>query len=270
MALEALMRQLAYEPVGHDLPTMFDLPSENPEEPGLPDVFHPLQAFLLSLTFRIDGPRFTALDLNLYYDERNTQRYIRPDWFVTLGAPSSFEGEIRRSYVVWQEKIKPFLVVELLSPGSEGDDLGLRKTKPTDRPTKWEVYESILEVPYYIVYDRYRDNFVPHVSKSEGYLPMPIRDGLVTIPEVSLKLGTWHGIFEGQEANWLRWYDMDGFMIPTPEEYERAEKERERAEKDVERAAKERERKEKENALSALERAHELLRKAGIDPDQVP
>jgi hypothetical protein len=42
------------------LPTMYDLPSENPEEPGLPDVragatkdeFHNLQPQLLSATFR--------------------------------------------------------------------------------------------------------------------------------------------------------------------------------------------------------------------------
>jgi hypothetical protein len=34
------------------LPTMYDLPSEDPEEPGLPDEFHDLQPQLLSLTFR--------------------------------------------------------------------------------------------------------------------------------------------------------------------------------------------------------------------------
>jgi hypothetical protein len=33
------------------LPTMYDLPSEDPEEPGLPDEFHDLQPQLLSRTF---------------------------------------------------------------------------------------------------------------------------------------------------------------------------------------------------------------------------
>ena len=33
------------------LPTMYDLPSENPEEPGLPDEFHLLQPRLLAETF---------------------------------------------------------------------------------------------------------------------------------------------------------------------------------------------------------------------------
>jgi hypothetical protein len=34
------------------LPTMYDLPSENPEKLGLPDEFHFLQPLLLFLTFQ--------------------------------------------------------------------------------------------------------------------------------------------------------------------------------------------------------------------------
>jgi hypothetical protein len=32
--------------------------------------------------------------------------------------------EMRLSYLVWQEGVDPFLVVELLSPGTESEDLG--------------------------------------------------------------------------------------------------------------------------------------------------
>jgi Uma2 family endonuclease len=35
------------------LPTMYDLPSQDPEEPGLPDEFHDLQPQLLSATLRL-------------------------------------------------------------------------------------------------------------------------------------------------------------------------------------------------------------------------
>ena len=35
------------------MPTMYDLPSEDPEEPGLPDEFHDFQPELLSETFRL-------------------------------------------------------------------------------------------------------------------------------------------------------------------------------------------------------------------------
>jgi len=53
------------------LPTMYDLPSEDPEEPGLPDAFHDYQPQLLRDTFH--PPRYTpdrffvASDMNLYY-----------------------------------------------------------------------------------------------------------------------------------------------------------------------------------------------------------
>ena len=67
------------------LPTMYDLPSEDPEEPGVPDQFHIYQPRLLEDTFRPPSypsdQVFTASDLNLYYDVHHTQGYKRPDWF---------------------------------------------------------------------------------------------------------------------------------------------------------------------------------------------
>lgn len=153
------------------LPTMYDLPSENPEEPGLPDEFHDLQPQLLSATLRLrnyaKSDIFTGTDLNLYYDVRHPQWYKRPDWFLVLGVPRLYDGtELRSSYVLWQEGVDPFVVVELLSPGTETEDLG-NKAEPSGEdpsiediclnlengearpPRKWEVYEQILRVPYY-------------------------------------------------------------------------------------------------------------------------
>ncbi|MBW4573904.1 MAG: Uma2 family endonuclease [Aphanothece sp. CMT-3BRIN-NPC111] len=58
------------------LPTMYDLLSENPEEPGLPDEFHDLQSELLRLTFHpANYPSeqvFSGSNINLYYDVRAT------------------------------------------------------------------------------------------------------------------------------------------------------------------------------------------------------
>lgn len=73
------------------LPTMYDLPSEFPEEPGLPDVgaspsrdvFHDLQPQLLSRTLALsDYSRdqyFTGSDLNVYYDVHHPLWHERPD-----------------------------------------------------------------------------------------------------------------------------------------------------------------------------------------------
>jgi Uma2 family endonuclease len=54
------------------LPTMYNLPSEDPQEPGLPEEFHLFQPQLLRETCcpqqysTVDF--FIASDLNLYYD----------------------------------------------------------------------------------------------------------------------------------------------------------------------------------------------------------
>ncbi|WP_390630105.1 Uma2 family endonuclease [Leptothermofonsia sichuanensis] len=144
------------------LPTMYDLPGEDPEEPGLPDEFHALQPQLLSATLRLSrypaDQIFTGTDLNLYYDIRHPLWHKRPDWFLVLGVPRLYEGtDLRLSYVLWQEGVSPFVVVELLSPGTEQEDLGETEPQPNAPPSKWTVYEQILRIPYYVVFDRYRD-----------------------------------------------------------------------------------------------------------------
>lgn len=123
------------------LPTMDDLPSENPAEPGLPDDFHYWQPQLLRETFQPDPELvdqfYVATDINLYYDPIHTHRYKRPDWFVVLGTGRLGPNqELRPSYVVWQEELAPYLVVELLSPGTEAEDMGLAERKPDQPPGK--------------------------------------------------------------------------------------------------------------------------------------
>lgn len=45
------------------------------------------------------------------------------------------------------------------------------------------------------------------------------------LPRVGLALALWEGIYEGQHATWLRWYDDQGKLIPTgAEQAERAER----------------------------------------------
>jgi len=47
----------------------------------------------------------------------------RPDFVV--GVPRLYdETDLRLSYVIWQEGVDPLVVVELLSPGTEEEDLG--------------------------------------------------------------------------------------------------------------------------------------------------
>ena len=248
------------------LPTMYDLPSEDPEEPGLPDEFHLLQPQLLRETFRPSTypPErvFVASDLNLYYNMRHPNWHKRPDWFAVLGVPRLYdEKDLRLSYVVWQEEAWPYLVVELLSPGTEKEDLGGTLRDSSRPPTKWAVYEQILRIPYYVVYSRYTDELHYFELAGGRYREVHLEHQRLWLPETGLGIGLWSGSYEGLERPWLRCYDGNGEWIPTPleQELQRAEQEQRRAELEHQRA-------EQEHARA--ERLTAQLRALGIEPEQ--
>jgi Uma2 family endonuclease len=265
---------------------MYDLPSENPDEPGLPDEFHVLQPQLLTRSFRCrrypPNQVFIGSDINLYYDVRYSQWYKRPDWFLVTGVPRLYDGvDLRSSYVVWQEGTNPFVVVELLSPDTEKEDLGeWTETEPIAEgeaslseatanppdngnsqsvkeapPRKWTVYEQILRIPYYFVFNRRTDRLRAfklvggHYQEQELHPTQP----RLWIAELDLGIGLWQGVFEGIERQWMRWYDDLGNWVPTDTELEqqRAEQERQRA----------------EQAEAKLANLRERLRSAGIEPE---
>jgi Uma2 family endonuclease len=208
------------------LPTMYDLPSEDPEEPGLPDEYHYLQPQLLSATLRLahypSDRIFSVGDMNLYYDVYHPSWYKRPDWFLAVGVPRLYDGwDTRMSYVVWQEGVSPFVVVELLSPGTEKEDLGEMQPVVDQPPPKWQVYEQILRVPYYIVFDRYTNELRAFGLDKATYQPLDLSSQRVWMPELEMSLGVWQGKYQGMDRLWLRWYDAEGNLIPTEAEAER-------------------------------------------------
>jgi len=236
-------------PPRETLPTMYDLPSETLEDSGLPDEFHDLQPQLLSATLRLrhysKSQFFTGTDLNLYYDVHHPQWYKRPDWFLALGVQRRYEGnDLRSIYVLWQEGVVPFVAVELLAPGTEKEDLGdnadlpevsevitvpALSLQPTSGegenikdkpPRKWDVYEQILRVPYYIVFSRYTNQlrFFKLVGGRYQEQSLDAQQPRIWIPEMELGIGLWTGAFEGIERQWLRWYDDRDIWIPTSTE----------------------------------------------------
>lgn len=247
-------------PPRETLPTMYDLPSEDPEEPGLPDEFHALQPDLLSATLYLPDDKdnyFTGTDLNLYYDVKHPQWYKRPDWFLSIGVPRLYEQrDMRLSYVVWQEGVSPFVAVELLSPGTDKEDLGETESTSGGPPTKWDVYEKNLRIPYYIIFDRYTDQLRAFHITAGRYEPIPLAENKIWIPKLKLGIGTWQGSYKGIERLWLRWYGASGQWLPAPEE--RAEAETKRAEAEMQRA---------ETAEAKLAALEARLRAQGIDPE---
>jgi Uma2 family endonuclease len=226
----------------------------------LPDEFHNLQPELLRLTFRPPDygaeEIFVGSDLNLYYDPRHPGWYKRPDWFAVVGVERLYEGwDLRLSYVIWQEGVNPLVVVELLSPGTEAEDLGQTLREVNQPPTKWEVYERVLRVPYYVVYSRYTNELRVFRNLASSYEELSLAQSRVWMPQLALGLGLWQGEYQGIERLWLRWYDAAGDWIPTPEERERREKELARQQ-----AAQERER---------AERLAQRLREMGVEPEDL-
>ncbi len=220
-------------PIWHPepLPTMYDLPSEDPEEPGLPDEFHCYQPQLLRETFCPPNypleKIFIATDLNLYYDSQHTSWYKRPDWFAVLGVPSSYgeQHDMRYSYVIWDEKIVPFIVVELLSESTKDEDLGKTLREIKQPPTKWQVYEQNLKIPYYVVFSRQTGEWQVFQLQGKHYHQLVIENERLWLPKIQLGLGLWSGTYSNFEHLWLRWYDENGW-IPTAQENFEAEQQR--------------------------------------------
>ncbi len=238
------------------LPTMYDLPSEHPEDPGLPDEFHRIQAELLGLTCKPstypEDQVLVASDLNLYYDPRHPQWYKRPDWFLAVGVPRmNRQQQLRFSYVIWQEQIPPFLVLEMLSPNTQDEDLGQRLREAHRQPGKWVVYEQIVRVPFYGVYERYENDFRMFQLQGIRYQELALPDNQIWFDPLQLGLGIWAGSYEGVEGEWLRWYGPGGEWIPTP--MERADRAESALDQERQRA----------------QRLAESLRALGIDPESI-
>ena len=291
-------------PPRETLPTMYDLPSEFPEEPGLPDEFHALQPHLLSRSLSLVNYSrdqwFTGTDLNIYYDVHHPLWHKRPDWFLALDVPRLYEGtELRYSYVTWQEGRSPHIIIEFLSPGTEKQDLGrfYRAGKATpsaqngndhdtsnrdiskdnlstndgDTPHKLTVYERYLRVPHYLTYDRRRRSLRYFQLVGSVYQEQPLSDQapLVWFDDLQVGLGIWEGEFEGILSHWLRWCDGTGQWLPTDTERERQAKEQERQAREQERQAREQERQAREQAQQRADRMAQRLRELGIDPDEI-
>ncbi len=116
------------------------------------------------------------------------------------------------------------------------------------------VYEQILQVPNYVVFDRVGTHLRVFKLVDSKYQEQDVRDGRYWLEDMAIGLGIWQGEFEGNSRQWLRWYDINGEWIPTKLEQQEKQAEQERSR-----------RKETESENIRLK---ERLRELGIDPDE--
>ena len=194
-----------------------------------------------------DGDYAIGQDCGIYWRETDPpeQGAEAPDWFYVPGVPPLLDGKIRRSYVLWREFISPLIVLEFASgSGKEERDTtslwesgNIEKTKPG----KFWVYEQIIRVPYYGIYEIKRGRLQVYNLVSGVYrLLEPNERGHYPIGKMSIELGLWQGNYQNQNQLWLRWWDKNGNLLLTGSE--RAELEKGRAERERERADRQQER----------------------------
>lgn len=119
------------------------------------------------------------------------------------------ERDLRLSYVFWQEGVRPTIAIEFLSPGTRDEDLEQRQQR-RPQPTKWQVYEQVLGIPYYIVFDRYTDELQAFQLGGSQYQPQDLVESRIWLPSLELGLGLWQGEYQGLNRRCLRWYDANG------------------------------------------------------------
>lgn len=158
---------------------------------------------------------------------------LGPDFYVVLGGRAG--GQTK--WVVWEEENRyPSLIVELLSPSTEGHDRG----------KKFLIYRDQWKTQDYFLFDCDNLKLEGFQLKRGAYIATtPDSDGHHPAQTLPLKLGVHQG--------WLRWFDKSGQLVLTEGELERK-----RADQAQERA---------DQAQSKAEKLAARLRALGLDPD---
>lgn len=128
----------------------------------------------------------------IYYEPNNPRVRVSPDLYVVVGVPKNAP---RTSFVTWREGGKmPSIVFEFTS----------KKTKDEDITRKRELYEQVLRVPEYILFDPTGDFLTPPLQGlrlvNGKYVPIvPISPGRLFSQILGLEI-----VAQGDE---FRFYD---------------------------------------------------------------
>ena len=239
------------------------------DEPEMESSLHYMQLLLLVTTlewiWRDRDDFFIGANLSIYFSRQQLKHrdFRGPDFFLVKDTTR----EPRNSWVVWEEDGRyPDLIIELLSDS----------TAKVDRTTKLDLYAERFHTPEYFYFSPSTLEFSGFRLNFNQYHPIvPNEHGWLW----SEALGFFLGVRNGQ----LRYFSLEGTLIPTPDEAAKneilkanqaiaiAEQETQRAEQETQRAEREAQRAEYETQRAELEksRADRLaakLQALGIDP----
>ena len=192
-----------------------------------------------------DGQYAIGQDCGIYWRETEPaeQGAEAPDWFYVPNVPPNIDGQIRRSYVLWREHIAPLIALEFASGNGdeERDRTPLSRTDEgvVTKPGKFWVYERVMRIPYYGIYQVNNGRLEVYRLIDGYYQLLELNQrGHFPIAPLGVELGLWQGSYQNQTMLWLRWWDEEGNLLLIGDE--RAELERLRGEQQRERAEQER------------------------------
>ncbi|RUR77881.1 Uma2 family endonuclease [Chlorogloeopsis fritschii PCC 9212] len=192
---------LACLPSSEELPDSDDIPVDN----ELQDLIPTLLKAVLAMAWADRMDWFFGVDMGIYYDPN--QPPIVPDGFLSLGVERYFDENLRRSYVLWEEKQVPILVLEVVSQTYRGE-----------YTSKKEQY-AMLGALYYVVYNPMRSRKPRlEVYKLVNNEYQSLLGNPIWLPEVGLAIGMEQGTYQGITREWLYWYNEQGQRLLTPEE----------------------------------------------------
>lgn len=222
-------------PSSEELPDSDDTPVDNEVQDLIPGLLKAILA--LEWQDRMDW--FFGVDMGVYYDPN--QPAIVPDGFLSVGVQRFTDEDLRLSYVLWEERQLPILVLEIVSQKYRGE-----------YSRKKQMYAD-LEVLYYVVYSsrrRKKPRLEVYRLVNKEYVLQPL-DTPVWLGEIGLGIGCDRGTYQGITREWLYWYNEQGQRLLTPEE--RILQAEQRVHESEERAR----------------RLEEKLRSLGVDPDSL-
>jgi Uma2 family endonuclease len=188
-----------------------------------------------------DGQYAIGQDCGIYWRETEPaeQGAEASDWFYVPNVPPKIDGQIRRSYVLWREHIAPLIALEFASGNGdeERDRTPLSRTDEgvVTKPGKFWVYERVMRIPYYGIYQVNNGRLEVYRLIDGYYQLLELNQrGHFPIAPLGVELGLWQGSYQNQTMLWLRWWDEEGNLLLIGDE--RAELERLRGEQQREKA----------------------------------
>jgi Uma2 family endonuclease len=191
-----------------------------------------------------------------------------PDWFYVPNVSPMLDGEYRRSYVLWKEFVAPLIAIEFVS-GNGAEERDATPPSENEKAGKFWVYEQAIRIPFYVIFDGFRDKLEAYHLLDGRYVKMPPNDrGHYAIAPMGVELG----LIVENGVSWLRWWDESGDLLLTGDERAIAEKqarleaeaiaEQQKAIADLATLA-------QQQAEQKAQRLAERLRSLGYDPENI-